>query len=140
MRIRNPVVCRSVHCRIIAFWAVGIAGLWTASVFKDSESRTVNAVVTQVLQEEQGFYFDEEMPVFTNTEDMVTVKKESKTININTAEIDELVLLPGIGLATAQKIVNYRKQKGNFANVQDLKKVSGIGEKKFEALRDFVKL
>ena len=60
----------------------------------------------------------------------------SKKININTASMDELDTLPGIGEATAQKIIDYRKEKGKFSKIEDLKEVSGIGESKYEKIKD----
>ncbi len=57
-------------------------------------------------------------------------------ININTASPEELDTLPGIGPALAQRIIQYRETHGPFQTVEDLKKVSGIGEKNFEKLKD----
>ncbi|MCI9016231.1 MAG: ComEA family DNA-binding protein [Clostridia bacterium] len=57
-------------------------------------------------------------------------------ININKASITELEQLPGIGGATAQKIIDYRKENGKFNQIEDIKKVQGIGEAKYEAIKD----
>ncbi len=57
-------------------------------------------------------------------------------VNINTAGIDELCTLPGIGESLAGEIIKYREKYGGFKKIEDLMKVSGIGDKKFEALRD----
>lgn len=59
-------------------------------------------------------------------------------VNINTASAAELEALPGVGPATAQKIVDEREANGPFAAPEDLMRVPGIGEKKFESLREFV--
>ncbi len=59
-------------------------------------------------------------------------------IDINSADIDLLTHLPGIGRETALHIIEYRNKNGDFANVDDLIGVSGIGEKKLEKLRDYV--
>lgn len=59
-------------------------------------------------------------------------------ISINTASAAELTALDGIGEATAEKIVADREANGPFASIDDLKRVSGIGDKKLEALRDDV--
>ena len=74
-----------------------------------------------------------------------TIKKEgtiikSEKININTASQTELETLPGIGPSTALKIVNYRKEKGKFKNIEDIKNVSGIGESKFSKIKDLIKI
>ena len=62
----------------------------------------------------------------------------SDKININTAGIDELIELPGIGDALAQRIVAYRKEHGRFDNIGDIMDVKGIGEAKFNAIRDLI--
>ena len=63
--------------------------------------------------------------------------KELK-VNINTATQTELETLPGIGPSTALKIINYRKENGNFTSVDAIKEVSGIGEAKFDNIKDFI--
>ena len=57
-------------------------------------------------------------------------------ININSASRTELMDLPGIGDVLSGRIVDYRNQYGAFSNIEDIKRVSGIGDKKFEAIRD----
>ena len=57
-------------------------------------------------------------------------------ININTASRTELTDLPGIGNVLAGRIVDYRTQHGAFSRIDDIKRVSGIGEKRFEAIQD----
>ena len=59
-------------------------------------------------------------------------------ININTADIDLLQTINGVGERLASKIIDYRKQNGKFKSVEDLKNVSGIGDKKFEDIKDKV--
>ena len=57
-------------------------------------------------------------------------------ININTANKEQLKTLTGIGDATAQKIIDYRNEKGYFSKVEDIKNVSGIGESKYEKIKE----
>ncbi len=60
-------------------------------------------------------------------------------VNLNTAESAQLdQALPGIGPALAQRIVDYRTQNGPFKSPADIKKVSGIGDKKYEQLKDLI--
>lgn len=62
----------------------------------------------------------------------------SPLVNINTATLEELDRLPGIGPALAQRIIRYRETNGRFRVPEDIKNVSGIGEAKFEQLKDLI--
>jgi competence protein ComEA len=62
----------------------------------------------------------------------------AQPVNLNTATLDQLESLPGIGPALGQRIIDYRTQHGPFASVDDLVDVSGIGEKRLEDLRPLV--
>jgi competence protein ComEA len=59
-------------------------------------------------------------------------------VNINTATEKELAKLPGIGATIAKRIVEYRNANRGFKSIDELKKVKGIGSKKFEAIKDRV--
>ena len=61
---------------------------------------------------------------------------QSSKININTADTSELEKLPRIGPALSQRIIDYRDKNGPFKDIKDIKKVSGIGDKMFENLKD----
>lgn len=85
----------------------------------------------------------------TNTQVIITssgvVEKEEqkeetkqKKVNINTATQSELETLSGIGSSTANKIITYRKEKGTFKKIEDIKNVSGIGEAKFNKIKDYI--
>jgi len=64
--------------------------------------------------------------------------KLDKKININTAFIDELILLPGIGETTAEKIIEYRDKNNGFKKTEEIMNIKGIGDKKFEKLKPFI--
>lgn len=64
----------------------------------------------------------------------------SKVVNINKANQEELMTLPGIGESTAQKIIDYRKENGNFQTIEDIKNVSGIGDSKFNQIKSLIKV
>ena len=61
-----------------------------------------------------------------------------KTININNAGIKDLVLLPGIGEKTAQKIIDLRTKKGRFTNLDELMEVRGIGKTRLNNIERFL--
>ena len=61
-------------------------------------------------------------------------------VNINTATQTELETLPGIGPSLALRIVNYRKENGKFSSIEDIKNVSGIGEAKYEDIKNYIKI
>ena len=61
---------------------------------------------------------------------------KSERVNINTAKQTELETLSGIGPSTALKIIDYRNENGEFKSIEDLKNVPGIGDSKFEAIKE----
>jgi competence protein ComEA len=62
--------------------------------------------------------------------------KEAPRVDINTAGVEELQSLPGIGPALAKRIVEHRRQNGPFRRVEDLLEIQGIGEKSLARMRD----
>lgn len=64
--------------------------------------------------------------------------QQGHKVNINTANQNELEKLPGIGPVLAQRILDYRQQKGPFRSIEDLQNVSGIGAKRYTDLKELV--
>jgi competence protein ComEA len=64
----------------------------------------------------------------------------AKPININAASVTELMQLPKVGQKTAERIVSFRKQHGNFKRIEEIMNVKGIGEKSFSKLKPFLTL
>jgi competence protein ComEA len=64
----------------------------------------------------------------------------AQPININTASLEELEQLPGIGPTHAQAILDYRQQNGNFGSIEDIQKVKGIKEGEFSKIKDMIKV
>jgi comEA protein len=63
---------------------------------------------------------------------------QEKSININTANLEEFVKLPGIGEKTAEKIIELRKERGKFDKLEEIMDVKGIGEVKFNKIKKFL--
>ncbi|MEO0122566.1 MAG: helix-hairpin-helix domain-containing protein [candidate division WOR-3 bacterium] len=68
------------------------------------------------------------------------IEEEMRQISINLASEEQLVMLPGIGPALAQRIVEFRENNGEFKKIEDIKKVKGVGEKLFEKIKSYIKL
>lgn len=64
--------------------------------------------------------------------------KENNIININKATAEQLQTLNGIGESMAKKIIKYREENGKFENIEDIKNVPGIGDAKFNNIRDYI--
>ncbi len=64
--------------------------------------------------------------------------QDAPSVNLNTANFSELDSLPGIGPVMADRILEFRKKNGIFRRAEDLMNVRGIGEKKFQKLRDYI--
>ncbi|MCI0402546.1 MAG: helix-hairpin-helix domain-containing protein [Acidobacteria bacterium] len=65
-------------------------------------------------------------------------KKPGAPVNINTATVEELAKLPGVGKSIAQRIVNHREKSGKFRTVEELLVIRGISRKKLEQLRSLI--
>ncbi len=61
-------------------------------------------------------------------------------VNINTASKEKLMQLPGIGPVYAERIIDYRTENGRFNNLAEIRNIKGIGEKKFENLKDKIEI
>lgn len=111
--------------------AIDIAGGLTS----DANIKSIN--LAQKLNDGQKIYIpniNEDIEEYTG--DDTNLFEYNELININTATQTQLETLPGIGPSTADKIIQYRKENGNFKNIEDIKNVSGIGDSKYENIKD----
>jgi competence protein ComEA len=101
-----------------------------AARLEDGQRLDIPFVAGFVPDEEQGFVVvSEGTPSPLAGEDLV---------NINTATLEELDKLPGIGPSTAQRIIAYRIDNGPFARIEDIVNVSGIGPATYEEIKDLI--
>lgn len=74
----------------------------------------------------------------SNTQSSTNI--QSNLININNANAAQLDTLPGIGEVTANKIINHREENGLFKSIEEIKKVNGIGDKKYEEIKSLISI
>ena len=139
--VNKPGLCEvESGARVAA--AIDVAGGFTEEAATDS----VN-LAREVTDGEQIVVArklsDEEVAAASQVESAVSSAVGSSAaasglVNINTASEGDLKSLPGIGDATAAKIVADRQANGAFKSVEDLKRVSGIGDKKFESISGLI--
>lgn len=77
-------------------------------------------------------------PRFQTPGTVFAVSADADRLNINTADLDTLMTLPGIGPSLAQRILDYRAEHGPFASPADLLQIPGLGEGKLEAILEFI--
>lgn len=108
--------------------AIEIAGGLTPN----ADSSKVN--LAYILSDGEKIYIPNINEEYEEQETMST--SSSSKVNINIATEEELKSLNGIGESLASSIVEYRKSNGKFSNIEDIKNVSGIGDNKFEKIKD----
>jgi competence protein ComEA len=77
-------------------------------------------------------------PRLSHAQDQAPAAAPKSTINLNTATVDQLASLPGVGQKTAERIVEYRIKNGGFKKIEELMNVKGIGEKSFLKIKPLV--
>ncbi|MDD2361746.1 MAG: helix-hairpin-helix domain-containing protein [Oscillospiraceae bacterium] len=73
----------------------------------------------------------------SHDESIQTAVPSGKT-NINTASVEQLITLKGIGEVYAQRIIEYRESHGSFDSIEEIMNIKGIGEKRFADIKDFI--
>ncbi|MBS5798182.1 MAG: helix-hairpin-helix domain-containing protein [Clostridiales bacterium] len=111
-----------------------------AGGFTEEANREATNLARVVTAHEQIYIpkVGEEIDKVMDSYDNRLRESESGRTNINTAEIQELEKLPGIGEVKASQIIAYRNEHGLFKNLEELKNVSGIGQKTYEALLEYI--
>ena len=111
---------------------------------KNSSSNNTHTNTSSTSSSKESYQIDEatknNISIITSSNSETTTSQDttSKLININTASVQELTSLPGIGETKANNIVSYRTENGYFKTIEDLKNVSGIGDATFEQLKDYI--
>jgi len=101
-----------------------------------------NAFYNSPINLYQVYYVDNADEIEQNSSVIIIDEEESSLllgdlmVNINTATVDELIELPGIGDVMAGRIIEYREINSGFSNINEIKNISGIGEMIFEAIKN----
>lgn len=116
--------------------AVMLAG----GVREDADTKQVN--FSERIVDQMVIYvptIGEEVQELTSSEDSEDgLKSTTNKINLNKANEAELTTLTGVGQKKAQEIIRYREENGGFKSIEELKNISGFGEKTFEKLKDSI--
>ena len=80
----------------------------------------------------------EKLPVSHRGLERTVANSRDLQVDLNQAELEELLSVPGIGQSLGEKILRYRREHGPFQSLEDLEAIPGIGEKTVEALRDYL--
>ena len=146
-QIVNPgVISLSEGARIID--AINAAGGTTeeadlsrvnlAYILEDAQKIYIPSIKEK---ENEGYAIDKSQSIAIVTSESSTEETsttQTLTININTANEAELQKIPGIGQSIASKIVAYRKENGKFKTIEEIKKGSGIGENKYNSIKNYI--
>lgn len=106
-----------------------------------------NINLAYILEDGEKIYIPKKGETIANSNDntnsnspsfSTSISAKNSKININKATQTELELISGIGPSTALKIINFRKENGNFKKIEDIKNVPGIGDAKFNQIKDYI--
>ncbi|NLJ71571.1 MAG: hypothetical protein GX333_01000 [Syntrophomonadaceae bacterium] len=105
-----------------------------------AEADAKNAPMARIIEDEETIYipFVGEETELSAINIGANTSSTSGKVNINKANAAELGTLNGIGPALSQRIIDYRASNGAFKDISEIKNVSGIGEKKYEAIKDYI--
>lgn len=107
------------------------------------EEKVTDTNLTTQAESNTAANIPEPLTTATQTEpatDATALQTEGKRVNLNTATLEELDALPGIGPSTAKNIIAYREAHGGFAAPEEIMNVKRIGEKTFGKLKEFIKV
>ena len=132
MKLKKPETVAILVTAVFVVFTLGfLAGRGTSRVV------TVEPQHTVISDTDTSQLVKDELPANPSTG--VIINEDGGMININTASAAEISDLPGIGETLAGRVIAFREENGDFADIEDIMKVSGIGEGKFAAIKDYIK-
>ena len=134
--IKNPQVINLKKGSRV-FDLINAAGGFTDDASKIYINKILN--LARILEDGEKVYIpfsiEELEPDFTNK---YTTDNKNTLVNINTANKQQLITLPQVGDSIADKIIDYRTTNGEFKSIDEIKNVSGIGDKAFEEMKNLI--
>lgn len=122
----NSRICDAIDC---------VGGLTD-----DADLTNIN--LAYILEDSEKIYIPKKGEDLSNKDSLnssyINSSSKNNKININKASQTELESIPGVGPSTALKIINYREENGKFSSIEDIKNVSGIGNAKFENIKEYI--
>ena len=113
------------------------AGGLSANADRDWVAKNLN--LAEKLMDGQKIFIPKIGEVLGNIQ-FSNSNSQDKTVRINSATVEQLDTLSGVGPSIAKKIIDYRTKNGGFKNIEELKLVSGIGDKMYEKIKDGIQL
>ena len=135
--VKHPGVYK-INCKSRIIDAVNLAGGFTENADQSSLNLAKNMedgeqIIIASLNVSES---TSSAPLSSSNNAGTSSSQNNGKVNINTADSSQLQTLSGIGPSTAQKIIDYRNSNGKFKSIDEIKKVSGIGEKTFAKFAD----
>lgn len=128
--VKNPGVYKLKEGNIIQD-AINAANGLNDNADNDLIAKDINR--SEILKNNQKIF----IPIKTQVTQQVAAAETSNKINLNTASLEQLDSLPGIGPVYAQRIIDYRKKK-QFSSLEEVMEIQGIGEKTFDKMKDLI--
>jgi comEA protein len=131
LQIRYLIVIASLLCALI----IGYNAFYVPEITIPDVTVTTDNVSSEVNEE----YIPKSVSSLNNKSNNAesNTKKQTEKININTATAEQLSDgINGIGTVMSQRIISYREDNGKFKSIDEIKNVSGIGDKTFEKIKD----
>ena len=105
---------------------------------EDADLTNIN--LAYILHDGEKIYIPKIGEEIQDINNISSYSEKTNKININKATQTELETIPGVGPSTALKIIEYRNKNGNFSSIEDIKNISGIGDKKFENIKNYISI
>lgn len=109
-----------------------------AGFHENAAKEAVN--LAKKVEDGEQIYIPSKDEVSKQIDSVEGMKEDDDCVNLNTADLEELKTLPGIGDAKAKSIINYREEHGGFKNIEEIMQIEGIKDGVFQKIKDKIKV